>query len=115
MTARPTLLAAALLAAALLLAACAETTWRHDTYREVSIDERALKVSWIRLQPGELDIVVSDADGHSPLEAATAARAAAWLAREQGWLDGPRCDESFALAQRYGATAQARYAFRCWK
>lgn len=100
-------------ALALVLGACSETTWRHDTTREVAIDGRALVVSWIRMQPGELDIVVSDADGRTPVDAATAAHAAQLLGSQHGWLDGARCDDRFALAPRYGAVAQTRYSFRC--
>lgn len=43
---------------ALGVAACSGTTFRHDTYTSVRIDEREMFVSWIWLGPDELDLAV---------------------------------------------------------
>jgi hypothetical protein len=96
----------------LSLAAC-ETTWRRSTFHHVVLDGREIAVSWIRLQPDEIEVVAWEPltfEGVQPpeyvrLDRVTAARAAETVVAQV-------CSDRFAAETVAGTYAEGHHAFR---
>lgn len=101
------------LLAALAVAGCSETTWRRSTMEHVQVEGRELSVSWIRLQPDEVEVSVWEepffqgtaARGETVLPRPLARRAADVVAAE-------RCPRGYDAAPTPGLWAEGHHAFR---
>ncbi|CAA7617752.1 hypothetical protein MTBLM5_230007 [Magnetospirillum sp. LM-5] len=111
-TAKPIRLA--VLAATIIgLGACSETTFRRSTLHHVQLDGREISVSWIRMQPEEVEVVAWEAKTfewvQSPatqrLDRVTAARAAETVVDQLCW-------HGFTVAPTPGTYAEGHHAFR---
>ncbi len=69
--------------AALALAACSDTTFRHDTITTVEVDGQDVDVSWVRMEPTVIDMMVT-AEGGGEISSDLALRAAMTAASEWG-------------------------------
>jgi hypothetical protein len=98
--------------ACLALTAC-ETTWRRSTLHHVELDGREITVSWIRLQPEEVDIVAwepttfdwTQSPATRRLDRVTAARAADTVVDQL-------CGHGFVTSPTPGTFAEGHHAFR---
>ncbi|CAA7612948.1 hypothetical protein [Magnetospirillum sp. UT-4] len=101
--------------ATLATASCTETHWRHSTYRQVIIDGRETTVSWIRLQPDEIELTVTEAPLWSGVPAPGTPRLERALARRAAEVvvEG-RCSDKFEPVPGVhpGVWPEGAHAFR---
>lgn len=113
-TAKPIRLAVLALGV-LSLSACSETTFRRSTLHHVQMDGREIAVSWIRMQPEEVEVVAwepatfdwvqAEQPNARRLDRITAAKAAETVVDQLCW-------HGFTVAPTPGTYAEGHHAFR---